>query len=98
MQAATKKTQKLVTREHKRIGPGQIILLFLVFLFTVFCFAPVLLVFISAFTDESFDWAVLILYPVIMPSEPTSSELQEDRAKILTRVKPMIDFFIFVEY
>ena len=31
MQAATKKTQKLVTREHKRIGPGQIILLFLVF-------------------------------------------------------------------
>ena len=54
MQAATKKTQKLVTREHKRIGPGQIILLFLVFLFTVFCFAPVLLVFISAFTDEMF--------------------------------------------
>ena len=54
MQAATKKTQKLVTREHKRIGPGQIVLLFLVFLFTVFCFAPVLLVFISAFTDEMF--------------------------------------------
>ncbi len=54
MQAATKKPQKLVTREHKKIGPGQIILLFLVFLFTVFCFAPVLLVFISAFTDELF--------------------------------------------
>ncbi len=54
MQAATKKPQKLVTREHKRIGPGQIVLLFLVFLFTVFCFAPVLLVFISAFTDEMF--------------------------------------------
>ncbi len=54
MQATTKKAQKLITREHKRIGPGQIILLFLVLLFTVFCFAPVLLVFISAFTDEMY--------------------------------------------
>lgn len=33
-------------------GPGQYILLFLVFLFTVFTFAPVLLVFVSAFADE----------------------------------------------
>ncbi len=53
MQAAAK-TKKLVTREHRKIGPGQIILLLLVLLFTVFCFAPVLLVFISAFTDEMY--------------------------------------------
>ena len=54
MQAAAKPTKKLVTREHRRIGPGQIILLLLVLLFTVFCFAPVILVFISAFTDEMY--------------------------------------------
>ena len=41
-------------KEHKKIGPGQIILLLCVLLFTVFCFAPVLLVFISAFTDEMY--------------------------------------------
>ncbi len=52
MQATVNKPKKLVTREKKKIGPGQILLLILVFLFTVFCFAPVLLVFISAFTDE----------------------------------------------
>ncbi|MBR4538907.1 MAG: carbohydrate ABC transporter permease, partial [Clostridia bacterium] len=40
--------------EKKKKGVGQYILLFLVFLFTVFCFAPVLLVFISAFTDEMY--------------------------------------------
>jgi len=36
--------------ERKTVG--QYILTFFVFLFTVFCFAPVVLVFISAFTDE----------------------------------------------
>ena len=41
-------------KEHKKIGPGQIILLLCVILFTVFCFAPVLLVFTSAFTDEMY--------------------------------------------
>ena len=45
--------KKLSTRENKKIGPGQIILLFLIMLFTIFCFAPVLLVFISAFTEET---------------------------------------------
>ena len=41
-----------ISTGRKKIGPGQIILLLLVLLFTVFCFAPVVLVFISAFTDE----------------------------------------------
>ncbi|MBR4500937.1 MAG: carbohydrate ABC transporter permease [Clostridia bacterium] len=45
--------KKLSMHEHKKIGPGQIILLFLIMLFTIFCFAPVLLVFISAFTEET---------------------------------------------
>lgn len=44
--------QMKISTGRKKIGPGQIILLFFVFLFTVFCFAPVILVFISAFTDE----------------------------------------------
>ena len=38
---------------NKRIGPGQIILAFFILLFTLFCFLPVLLVFISAFTSEA---------------------------------------------
>ena len=46
-----KKAMKISTG-RKKIGVGQIILLFLVALFTLFCFAPVILVFISAFTDE----------------------------------------------
>ena len=41
-----------ISTGRKKIGVGQIILLFFVFLFTVFCFAPVILVFVSAFTDE----------------------------------------------
>ncbi len=41
-----------ISTGKKKIGPGQIILLFFVLLFTVFCFAPVILVFVSAFTDE----------------------------------------------
>ncbi|MBR4359451.1 MAG: carbohydrate ABC transporter permease [Clostridia bacterium] len=44
----------IAPREHKRIGPGQFILLFFVLVFTIFCFAPVVLVFISAFTDEMY--------------------------------------------
>ncbi len=40
--------------EKKKKGVGQYILLFVVLLFTVFCFAPVMLVFISAFTDEMY--------------------------------------------
>lgn len=43
-------------RVHKRLAPkqiaGQTILTICVLLFTIFCFAPVLLTFISAFTDE----------------------------------------------
>ncbi|MCR5567325.1 MAG: carbohydrate ABC transporter permease [Clostridiales bacterium] len=42
---------KIITG-RKKIGPGQIILLIVILLFTIFCFAPVLLTFISAFTDE----------------------------------------------
>ena len=41
-----------ISTGRKKIGPGQIILLICVLIFTVFCFAPVVLVFISAFTDE----------------------------------------------
>ena len=41
-----------ISSGRKKIGVGQIILLFFVFLFTVFCFAPVVLVFVSAFADE----------------------------------------------
>jgi len=43
-----------ISTGRKKIGPGQIILLFFVLLFTIFCFAPVVLVFISAFTDEMY--------------------------------------------
>lgn len=43
-------------KEHKRLTPnqkvGQTVLTICVLLFTIFCFAPVLLAFISAFTDE----------------------------------------------
>lgn len=46
--------KKITFKEHKKIGVGQIILLLCIILFTVFCFAPVLLVFVSAFTDEMF--------------------------------------------
>ena len=53
MQAAAKSAKKLVTRERRKIGLGQIILLLLVLLFTVFCFAPVILVFIFSFIDTS---------------------------------------------
>lgn len=43
-------------KDHKRLTPnqkvGQTVLTICVLLFTIFCFAPVLLAFISAFTDE----------------------------------------------
>ena len=42
----------LAPSRHERKGLGQIILLLFLLLFTIFCFAPVLLVFVSAFTDE----------------------------------------------
>jgi multiple sugar transport system permease protein/putative aldouronate transport system permease protein len=38
----------------RKFGPAQLILLIFLLIFTVFCFAPVLLVFISAFTDEMY--------------------------------------------
>ena len=51
--AAKQPTGKMkISSGRKKIGVGQIILLFFVFLFTVFCFAPVVLVFVSAFADE----------------------------------------------
>ena len=48
------KQAKVRFNSGKKIGPGQIILLLCVLLFTVFCAAPVLLVFISAFADEMY--------------------------------------------
>ena len=38
----------------RKFGPAQLILLIFLLIFTIFCFAPVLLVFISAFTDEMY--------------------------------------------
>ena len=38
--------------KKQKFGAGQCILTILLILFTLFCFAPVLLVFIAAFTDE----------------------------------------------
>ena len=50
---ANQSTHKMkISTGRKKIGIGQIILLFFVLLFTIFCFAPVILVFVSAFTDE----------------------------------------------
>ena len=46
------KNADLAPSKTEKMSIGQIILLICLFLFTVFCFAPVLLVFISAFTDE----------------------------------------------
>ncbi len=48
------KQAKVRFNSGKKIGLGQIILLLCVLLFTVFCAAPVLLVFISAFADEMY--------------------------------------------
>ena len=46
------KNADLMASKTEKMSIGQIILLICLFIFTVFCFAPVLLVFISAFTDE----------------------------------------------
>lgn len=50
------KTAKKKMRIHKRLTPnqmiGQTILTICVTLFTIFCFAPVVLTFVAAFTDE----------------------------------------------
>lgn len=45
--------KKHAAPKNKRIGPGQITLAFFILLFTLFCFLPVVLVFISAFTAEA---------------------------------------------
>lgn len=44
----------LAPSRKERFGVGQAILTFFVFLYTVFCFAPVLLTFVAAFTDEKY--------------------------------------------
>ena len=49
-----RKKKKFKTVAERQKGIGQYILLLLVFAFTVFCFAPVLLVFISAFAEEKY--------------------------------------------
>lgn len=47
-----KKDADLMPSKKEKMTFGQIILLVLLALFTIFCFAPVILVFIAAFTDE----------------------------------------------
>ncbi|MCR5440882.1 MAG: carbohydrate ABC transporter permease [Lachnospiraceae bacterium] len=44
----------LAPSKKEKMGPGQIVLLICLAIFTVFCFAPVVLVFVSAFTDEMY--------------------------------------------
>ena len=46
------KNADLAPSKKEKMSTGQIILLICLIIFTIFCFAPVLLVFISAFTDE----------------------------------------------
>ena len=50
--ARNKKNADLAPSKKEKMSAGQIILLICLIIFTIFCFAPVLLVFISAFTDE----------------------------------------------
>ncbi|MBQ8074116.1 MAG: carbohydrate ABC transporter permease [Clostridia bacterium] len=45
--------KKYSVTSSRKIGPGQIVLALCILLFTVFCFAPVILVFVSAFADET---------------------------------------------
>ncbi len=47
------KEDKVVYKTRKKIGKGQYILTFCLSLYTLFCALPILLVFVSAFTDES---------------------------------------------
>mgnify|MGYP002627057963 CR=1 FL=1 len=44
--------KKYSVTSNRKFGVAQLILLICLLIFTVFCFAPVVLVFISAFTDE----------------------------------------------
>ncbi len=44
----------LAPSKKEKMGPGQIVLLICLAIFTIFCFAPVVLVFVSAFTDEMY--------------------------------------------
>ncbi|MBO4609624.1 MAG: carbohydrate ABC transporter permease [Lachnospiraceae bacterium] len=44
----------LAPSKKEKMGPGQIVLLICLLIFTIFCFAPVVLVFVSAFTDEMY--------------------------------------------
>ena len=44
----------LAPSKKEKMGPGQIVLLICLAIFTLFCFAPVVLVFVSAFTDEMY--------------------------------------------
>ena len=50
--ARNKKNADLAPSKKEKMSAGQIVLLICLIIFTIFCFAPVLLVFISAFTDE----------------------------------------------
>ena len=50
--ARKNKNADLAPSKKEKMSAGQIILLLCLVVFTIFCFAPVLLVFISAFTDE----------------------------------------------
>ena len=51
---AKNKNLDLAPSRRERVTVGQIILAILLLAFTVFCFAPVVLVFIGAFTDEKY--------------------------------------------
>ena len=44
----------LTPSKKEKMGPGQIVVLVCLLIFTIFCFAPVVLVFVSAFTDEMY--------------------------------------------
>ena len=44
----------LAPSKKEKMGPGQIVLLICLAIFSIFCFAPVVLVFVSAFTDEMY--------------------------------------------
>ena len=50
----SRRKRRIKTIAEKQRGFGQFLLLLCVLLFTVFCFAPVVLVFVSAFTDETY--------------------------------------------
>ena len=51
---ARKQDLDIAPSRHEKKGVGQFILAFLLLVFTVFCFAPVVLVFIAAFTSEQY--------------------------------------------